>query len=73
MDPQLRNALNDSVHLTQNLLAMLEQDVGHMRGCVTGEILEEYRKVTDLAKAKTTKLKNRLMQLQAEEEQRLRM
>lgn len=69
MDPQLQYAMNESINLIQRLLKQLEHDRDDMALCVNGEILEEYRKVSDLVMDKITNMKRRLLQLQAEQQQ----
>lgn len=65
--------LDDSLHTVKNLLDLLEQDEADMAHCVTGEILQEYRKATSMAREKVLKIKRRLLQLQEAESLRSEM
>jgi len=69
MEAQLHRAISESVDLIQSLLRQLEQDRDAMPRCVSGEILEEYLKATDLAESRINDIKRRLLQLQAEQRQ----
>lgn len=59
--------LNEGIALSDKLLARLNEDQDEIRGCLKGELLDEYLKVSDLAEEKVKSIQGRLIQLQMEE------
>lgn len=64
MDPQLLKTLQECAALTNKLLDLLEQDREGIRGCIGGELLEEYLRGTDEAEKMTRAIRSEVRNLQ---------